>query len=218
MTGVECEAIVTPQAAFVPNTTGQPCTVKNEKKLQDRRKTTGFRPNYLQDTQKKTKLQWQTRPSYRRYTGFYAQYGVIGLLFSGTAVHAAPVGQIEQQPTNGQGVADSALADLPTTASHLTDNTPIFSAQNAVLSAQTTTTENYNQQIEMPQLVIEYQDIAYDIWSSQLFLMLYCFLAAFIVLGLLAYKQRHLNLSLIGLVMIFAFGFALLIVRVKLTA
>jgi uncharacterized membrane protein len=86
------------------------------------------------------------------------------------------------------------------------------------LSAPHLVTENYNQHIALPQVVIDYRDIATDIWFSQLNMLIYCFLAALMLIGFYRIRQRQLSANFAGLAIIFAFGFALLFVRVKLAA
>jgi hypothetical protein len=210
MTGFECWAKTTHHAAFMPNTIAQSYTVNSEKNVQDRRKTASLPSSCQQDTQKKTALQWLVRPNYGLYTrrGSAIRWLVLALPYQ----HA-----IAQVTSSAQNPMDAVGQGL-TTDPNLLALSALSGPNVDGLSAPHLVTENYNQHIALPQVVIDYRDIATDIWFSQLNMLIYCFLAALMLIGFYRIRQRQLSASFAGLAIIFAFGFALLFVRVKLAA
>jgi hypothetical protein len=103
--------------------------------------------------------------------------------------------------------------------SHILTHSPVIPAINvSQLGMPQIETQNYTVQLALPQVVIDYQGVAVDVWFNQLNIIAYFILFAVFLIGLQVWRQRQCDRSFVGLVIIFALGFALLFVRVKLAA
>ncbi|MEY4516134.1 MAG: hypothetical protein RL180_480 [Pseudomonadota bacterium] len=197
-------------------------TIKGGEAVQDRSKTADLLSSCLQDTQKKTDLQWSERPNMSRYEGLrpVIRWMSLAILMRSTGVTAA-------QPADPTAVALAAsglnpvagAAAQPDPMSTILTHTPVIAPINvSQLGMPHIETQNYTTQLALPPVVIDYQGVAVDVWSNQLNVMAYFILFALLVVGVQGWWQRQLDRGFAGLVIIFALGFALLMVRVKLAA
>ncbi|MEY2863912.1 MAG: hypothetical protein RLY58_1619 [Pseudomonadota bacterium] len=197
-------------------------TIKGGEAVQDRSKTADLLSSCLQDTQKKTDLQWSERPNRLRSArlrpairwmsfGFIAQSGcAVGQRIDNTMPVTAT------SPALDQGTENLPATDAMT---NILNNHVILPPLNVdQLGMPQFETQNYTQQLALPKVVIQYQDVATGVWNNQLNIIGYSFLIACVVVAIQVCWQRQLDRGLAGLVIIFALGFALLMVRVKLAA
>ena len=164
--------------------------------MQDRNKNACLTTYCQQDTQKKTRLQWCVVTN-RRLVRSSAIKGVAAIVgFSG--------------PVWAEDRIEAAQSIQPTQQA--------FALAEAANPDAEVKTEQYRQQVAMPNVVIDYQEIAQSVWQKQLEYLGVAAVFALLIIGAQIWCTRKFSATFIGVVIMFAIGFALVALRVKLAA
>lgn len=166
------------------------------KNMQDRNKNAGLTTYCQQDTQKKTGLQWCVGTN-RRLVRPSVTTGVAAIVGVSQAVWA------EDMPQQVESAAPSQQS---------------FVLDQAVNPAAEVKTEQYRQQVAMPTVVIDYQDIAQSVWQKQLEYLGVAAIFSLLIIAAQFWCMRKFSATFTGVVIMFAIGFALVALRVKLAA